>query len=62
MLLMGKARTSVEALRVAAALLAQCEARGWSITRIEPFPWAEEVLRAAANDDARDARDEGRRA
>lgn len=39
------------ALRAAARALAACEARGWTIAKIEPFPWANELRTASANDD-----------
>jgi hypothetical protein len=40
------------ALHAAARALAVCEARRWAIARIEPFPWANELARASANDGA----------
>lgn len=39
------------ALRAAARALAACEARGWTIAKIEAFPWANELRWASANDD-----------
>ncbi|MFO0560566.1 MAG: hypothetical protein U0269_21300 [Polyangiales bacterium] len=39
------------ALRAAARALAACEAKGWTIARIEAFPWANELRGASANDD-----------
>jgi|LNFM01.1.fsa_nt_gb hypothetical protein len=44
------AMDGVDALRAAAKLLAACEAHGWTIAKIEPFPWADEVIGASAND------------
>jgi hypothetical protein len=39
------------ALRAAARALAACEAKGWTVARIEAFPWANELRGVSANDD-----------
>lgn len=49
-LFVAGASDCVGALRAAARALAVCDARGWVIAKIEPFPWGSEVLRGGAND------------
>jgi hypothetical protein len=41
---------AVRALRAAARALAWCERQGWRVTRIQPFPWVDEVIVHRAND------------
>lgn len=55
------ATDGADALRAAARLLAACEARRWTIVKIEPFPWADEVVRGSANDAPAPRRDAKRK-
>ncbi len=58
-LFVAGASDCVGALRAAARALAVCDARGWVIAKIEPFPWGSEVLRGGANDGATTRRTRG---
>lgn len=55
-------RDGPAALQSAARALAACEARGWTMAKIEAFPWADELGSASANDGARGVRKGARRA